>query len=104
MVVFMLMVAPAVVVSLMLAVPAVIMLEAPTISVPVTVVVPAPFPTRSDPGCAAVRGKSPIAPVPKVAAVYHVPIAVNPHIAGARGYWPDAQHTRRRWSADCSLA
>jgi hypothetical protein len=98
--VFTVMVAPAVVVSLMLAVPAVIMLEAPTISVPVTVVVPAPFPTRSDPGCAAVRGKSPIAPVPTVAAIYHVPIAVNPHIAGARSYWPDAQHTRRRWSAD----
>ena len=102
MVVFMfpVMLSPAVVVSLTLAVPAVIMLEAPTISVPVTVVVPAPFPTRSDPGCAAVRRQGPITPVPNVTAINYIPIAVHPDIARARSYWPDAQHTRRRWSAD----
>src|ERR1700686_5472782 len=101
MVVFTVMVAPAVVVSLMLAVPVVIMLEAPAISVPVTVVIPAPFPTRPDPGCAAVRRQGPITPVPNVTAINYIPIAVHPDIARARSYWPDAQHTRRRWSAHC---
>jgi hypothetical protein len=76
------------------------MLKAPTISVPVTMVVTATFPTRPDPNRSAIWRQSPIAPVPNIAAIYHVPIAVNPHVAGARGYRPDAQHTRRRWSAD----
>src|ERR1700726_1328565 len=99
MVVFMLMVAPAVVVSVMLAVPAVIMLEAPTISVPVTVVVAAPFPTRSNPDCSTIRRLSPIAPVPNVAAVYGIPVAVHPHIAGSRCHWSRI-HPRRRRSAN----
>src|ERR1700688_2832229 len=99
-VVFTVMVAPAVVVSLTLAVPVVIMLEAPAISVPVTVVIAAPFPTRPDPGSSAVWRQGPITPVPNVAAVDGIPVAIHPEIVGARSHWPDAQHTRGRWSAN----
>jgi hypothetical protein len=94
------MVAPAVAISLPLAVPAVIMIEAAMLSFPVAVIVSATLPARSDPHCTAVRRKCPITAVPNVAAVYHVPVAVHPDIAWARDYRPDAQHARRRWSAD----
>jgi hypothetical protein len=97
---FAVMVAPAVAVSRTLAVPAVIMIEAAMLAFPVAVIVSAALPARSDPRCAAVRRVSPIPAVPNVAAVYHIPIAVNPHVPGARGNRSYPVHTRRRWSAD----
>src|ERR1700693_2682705 len=100
MVVFAVVVAPAVMIALTLAVPVVIMLEPATISVPVAIVIAAPFPTRSDPQCSAVRRERPITSVPNVAAVYGIPVAVHPDIAGARGYRPDAHHTRGRRCAN----
>jgi len=99
MVVFMLVVSPAVVVSLTLAVPAVIMLEAPTFSVPVSIVVTATFPTRSNPDRPAIRRQSPIAPVPNVAALYGIPVAVHPRVAGS-GCSRSRIHARRRRSAN----
>jgi hypothetical protein len=98
--VFAVMVAPAVVVSLTLAVPAVIMIEPAMLSFPVAVIISAALPARSHPHCAAVRSKRPITAVPNVAAVYHVPIAVNPYVVRARGDRSHPVHTRRRWSAD----
>src|ERR1700681_1567099 len=94
------MVAPTVTVSHTLAVPSVIMLVAPAIPIPVAVIVSAALPTRSDPHCTGVGRVSPITAVPNVAAVYHVPIAVNPHVAGARWNGAHPIHTRRRWSAN----
>ena len=94
------MVAPAVAVSRTLAVPVVIMIEAAMLAFPVAVIVSAALPARSDPHCAAVWRVSPIPAVPNVAAVYHVPIAVNPYVPGARCNRSYPVHTRRRWSAD----
>jgi hypothetical protein len=96
---FTVMVPPAISVSSTLVVPAVVMLEAPTISVPVTVVVTATFPTRPDPNCSAVRRHSPITPVPNVMAVYGIPVAVHPRVAGSRCNWSRI-HARRRRSAN----
>jgi hypothetical protein len=98
--VFAVMVAPAVAVSLTLAIPAVIMIEAAVLAFPVAVIVSAALPARSDPRCAAVRRVSPIPAVPNVAAVYHVPVAIHPDVARARGNRSYPVHTRRRWSAD----
>jgi hypothetical protein len=53
-------VAPAIAVSIMFVVPVVIMLEAATVSIPVTVVEVAPFPAWSYPACPAVGWQSPI--------------------------------------------
>jgi hypothetical protein len=98
--VFAVMVAPAVAVSLTLAVPAVIVIEAATLALPVAVIVSAALPARPDPNCPAVRWKGPVTAVPDVPAVYHVPISVNPYVVGARWSWPHPVHTRRRRSAD----
>jgi hypothetical protein len=94
------MVAPAVAVSPTLAVPAVIMIEAATLSFPVAVIVSAALPARSDPHCTAVRRKCPITTVPNVVAVHHVPIAVNPDITGPRFNRPYPVNPRGRWSAN----
>jgi hypothetical protein len=69
MIVFAVMVAPAVPIPLMPPIPSVIMFEPATIPVPVTVVVAALLPTRFDPRRSAVRRKCPITPVPNVAAI-----------------------------------
>jgi hypothetical protein len=72
------------------------MLEAPTVTVPVTVVVTATFPTRPNPDRSAIRRLGPIAPVPNVAAVYGIPVAVHPHIAGPGRNWSRIYARRRR--------
>src|ERR1700730_15985776 len=94
------MVAPAIPVSLTRAIPAVIMIEAAALAFPITIIVSALFPTRSDPHCTGVRWVSPITAVPNIAAIYHIPIAVNPHVAGTRWNRSYPVHTRRGWSAD----
>jgi hypothetical protein len=94
------MIAPAVTISLMLAIPSVIVIEPATIPIPVAVVVPASLPTRSDPRRSAVRRNCPITTVPNVAAIYRIPIAVHPDIARARRNRSHPIRTRRRWSAD----
>jgi len=93
-------IAPAVPVSLTIAIPAVIVLEAAVLSLPVAVVVSAVLPARSDPSCASIRWVSPITTMPNVVAIYHVPIAVHPDVAGARCNGSHTIHTRRGWSAD----
>jgi len=91
---------PSVAVSHTSAVPPVIVLEAPTLSVPVTVVVAPAFPAGSDPRCAAIRWVSPITSMPNVATLDGIPVAVNPNIPGARSHRPHTIHSRRRRSAD----
>src|ERR1700675_2563874 len=98
--VFAVMVAPAIAVSLTLAIPAVIMIEAPMLAFPVAVIVSAFLPARSDPHCTAVGRVGPITAVPNVAPVHHVPIAVNPHIARARRNRSHPVHAWWRWSAN----
>jgi hypothetical protein len=94
------MVAPAVAVSLTLAVPAVIMIEAPALAFPIAVIVSAVLPTRSDPHCTGVRWVGPITAVPNIAAIYHVPVAVYPDITRPRCNGSHTIHPRRRWRAD----
>jgi len=96
----MVMVTPAVAVSLTLAVPAVLMIETAALAFPIAVIVSAALPAGSDPHRAGVGRVSPITAVPNIAAIYYVPIAVNPHVAGTRWNRSHPVHTRRRWGAD----
>jgi hypothetical protein len=93
------MVAPAITVSITIAVPAVIMLEASAVSFPIAVIVATAFIARPDPDCSSVWRASPITAMPNVMAPYGIPITVDPNIFGARSDWPYAVYTWRRRSA-----
>ncbi|SPF52975.1 exported hypothetical protein [Candidatus Sulfopaludibacter sp. SbA4] len=88
------------VVAVVVAVPMVIVFQAAMIAVPVTGEEPLTIVMRHHPASPLIRRPGPIAGMPPVAASHRIPIAIKPHIAGARGDRPDTDNARRRRWAD----
>src|SRR5690349_13803082 len=77
-VVMVIVVAPAVAVPNVLAVPVMVVFNSAAFPLPVAAVVMAALVARNDPDGALVRRTRPVAPVPGVAAVDRIPVAVHP--------------------------
>src|SRR5262252_5897268 len=90
---------PAVVISVVVVIPVMVVFETTVRAVPVAAVEAATFMARADPIRAAVRRTGPIAAMPDVAAVGGVPVAFNPDKLRARADRYDVMSGRRR-SAD----
>jgi hypothetical protein len=81
------------------AVPAVIVLEATAVTIPVTAVELATFIARANPGGACVRRTGPVAFVPTVTTAVRIPISINPVVVGPWRHRPHPNHTGpRRWT------
>ena len=86
---------PAIVIAVMVAIPAMVMIEAAMRTIPVAGVEAAAFMARADPVRAGVRWTSPISFMPDVAAVYGIPVALDPGEFGTRANRDDVMP--RRW-------
>jgi hypothetical protein len=97
---------PAVVISVVIVVPVVVMIETAMRAIPIAGKEAATFVTRADPMRARVRRAGPVATMPDVAAIYGIPITVNPKVA-----WSGAcRHDVMAWwgrrpnlNANCDL-
>ena len=87
---------PAVVISVVIVIPVMVVFETTMRAVPVAAVEAAAFMARADPIRAAVRRTSPIAAMPDVVAVEGVPVACNPSKLRARADRYDVMSRRRR--------
>ena len=72
---------PAVVISVVIVVPVVVMIETAMRAIPIAGIEAATFVTRANPMRARVRRAGPVATMPDVAAVCWIPVAVNPKVA-----------------------
>ena len=83
------------VIAVAVAIPAMVVLEAAPVAIPVATVKVFTFITGRNPARAAVRGAGPIAVVPSITASVGKPVTVYPHILGAGTRRLDANHSRR---------
>jgi len=79
-------VAPAISVTIMVAIPAVVVIETTAAAFPVATVVAATFMARTDPAGADIGRASPVSAMPAVVMPDGIPIAVNPNIIGPRAH------------------
>lgn len=96
------MVVAAVIVSIVIAIPVVIMVEAPATAIPITGIVPVAIVMRPNPSSPDVRRPRPVSGVPPVATAFRVPVAVNPTVFRTRSNGADCDDARRGWRADAN--
>jgi hypothetical protein len=89
---------PAVVISVVIVVPVVVMIETAMRAIPIAGIEAATFVTRADPMRARVRRTGPVATMPDVAAIYGIPVSVNPKVAWSGACWHDVVARRGRRS------
>jgi hypothetical protein len=77
---------PAVVISVVIVVPVVVMIETAMRAIPIAGIEAATFVTRANPICARVGRAGPVATMPDVAAIYGIPVTVHPKVAWSRAY------------------
>jgi hypothetical protein len=82
------------VVAVMIPVPAMIVLHATAVALPVTCEEPFSIVVRPYPSGALIRRPRPISFMPPIVPSHWIPIAVNPDEFGAGAYWPNANHAR----------
>src|SRR5690242_4149801 len=100
----MMIVAPAIAVPMALAVPVMVVFNTAALPLPVAAVVMTALVARNDPDGACIRRTRPVAPVPGVAAVDGIPVAVHPGVLTFKlwfGAWrPNRNHSRCGWRTD----
>lgn len=104
--VYLVVVAPAVMVAIVVVIPMVVVLKAAAVAVPVAVVIPAAFVTRTDPARASVGRQRPITAMPAIVMSVRIPIAINPDVVWPRTHWYDIVARGRRrsdFNADADL-
>src|SRR5436190_19483086 len=87
-------------VSVTVAVPAMVMLEAPAIALPVAFEKHCAVMTRPHPTCVRIRGPGPVAVVPSVVVPDRIPVTINPEVVRSRNRRTDVHHTGRRRGTD----
>src|SRR5258705_9921737 len=87
-------VTPAIVVAIVVMVPMMAVFETPVRTVPISHVESSALVTRTDPACSFIGRAGPIAAVPNVAAVYGIPVSINPDIFWSRLHRMHVHHTR----------
>jgi hypothetical protein len=92
-------VAVAIVAVAAVTIPLMVVVAAAAVAVPVTVKVAVAIMMRRNPARAAVNWSRPIPVVPPVAAVYHIPVAVDPDISASWTPRHHPNHPGRWWRA-----
>ena len=88
------------VITIMAAVPAVVMFKSAAVSVPVTVKEPLSIMMRSHPMSPRVRWPSPITLMPLVMPSRRIPITIYPYVFWAWSWRQNTDHTGRWWRAN----
>jgi hypothetical protein len=88
------------VVTVLIAVPMVIVLEPAARALPVTAVIPAFTPSRTYPRSALVGDPGPVTVVPAIVMPHGIPIALHPHKLGSRWRRPYSKDAGCRRTAD----
>jgi hypothetical protein len=83
-------------VTVMVAVPAMVVGDAASIAIPIALKIAGSIVVRFHPASAGVHGTCPIAAVPPIAVVHGVPIAIDPRVADARTTRLNPDYARRR--------
>jgi len=71
---------PVVVVAVVLLIPMMIVFDAAVRAIPISAIVAAAFMAPCDPMRTRIRRTRPVTGVPNVAAIYRIPVAINPHV------------------------
>jgi hypothetical protein len=91
---------PAIAISIVVMIPAVVVLESPSVAVPIAGVVAFAVMVGLNPARALIRRASPIAGVPSVMPTRRIPVAIDPYKIRSGASWNYGHHAGRRWRAD----